>query len=192
MRRSLILIGLALLVLSGFQWLPQAATPTPVPPQETPIPPAATPAPATASPIPPMVMPTPSRPAMVMPTASQSVTATIGQKIPVIIGYYTQVTPEQLKAMLETKDFVFINVHTPYAGEIANTDGFIPYDQLIKNLDKLPQDRNAKIVLYCRSGMMSTTGSESLVKLGYTNVFHLDGGMNAWQNYGYALLNNPK
>lgn len=123
------------------------------------------------------------------PTQSSS---SIGKTMAVGSGYYTNIAAEQLKAMLEKKDFVFINVHIPYAGEIANTDAFIAYTEIDKNLDKLPQDKNTKIVLYCRSGAMSKTASETLVKLGFTNVFELDGGMNAWQGRAYPLLNLPK
>lgn len=139
-----------------------------------------------------MGMATPTQSAMVMPNASQPMSATVGQKVPVVLGYYTEIGPDQLKSMLEKKDFAFINVHTPYAGEIANTDAFIAYDQIAKNLDKLPQDKNAKIVLYCSSGHMGTIASETLVRLGYTNVFNLAGGMKAWGENKYPLLNNPK
>ena len=124
---------------------------------------------------------------MVMPTVSQPISGTVGQKVPVIIGYYTEVTPEQLKAMLETKDFVFINVHIPYEGEIARTDTFLPYNEIEKNLDKLPADKNTKIILYCRSGRMSAIAAETLVGLGYTNVWDMEGGMIAWETLGLPL-----
>lgn len=152
--------------------------------------PTPTPVPPTATPVPPTVAPT--KAPMVMATPTLSASAGMGEKKPVILGYYTDVTPDQLKGMLDKKDFVFINVHTPYAGEIADTDLFIPYDQLAKNVDKLPQDKNAKIFLYCSSGHMSTQGAETLVRLGYTNVYGLAGGMKAWQGRQYSLLNNPK
>ncbi len=104
---------------------------------------------------------------------------------------YTKVSPAELTAMLAKKDFPLINVHVPYEGEIESTDKFVPYDQIGANLDKLPADKGAKIVLYCRSGNMSTTAANTLVGLGYTNVYELNGGMYAWKEAGYQLVEKP-
>jgi len=123
---------------------------------------------------------------------AQEARVTPGKKVPVAGGAYTDINSDELKAMLEKKDFAFINVHIPYEGEIANTDAFIPYDQIDQNLDKLPKDKSAKIVLYCRSGRMSAIAAETLVKQGYTNVFNHTGGMIDWQAKGYPLLDRPK
>ncbi|MDX8463409.1 rhodanese-like domain-containing protein [Mesorhizobium humile] len=101
-------------------------------------------------------------------------------------GFQT-ITGEQLSQMLLRKDFFFVNVHIPYAGQIDGTDAFIPYDKIAQNLDKLPADKRAKIVLYCRSGRMSEIAAEQLSKLGYLHVSHLSGGMIAWQASGRAL-----
>ena len=108
-------------------------------------------------------------------------------KVSVSGGSYTNVSATQLKAMLDKKDFAFINVHIPYEGEIADTDAFVPYNEIEKNLDKLPTDKNAKIVLYCRSGRMSAIAAETLVRLGYTNVSNIEGGMIAWETLGFPL-----
>lgn len=91
--------------------------------------------------------------------------------------------------MLKHKDFVLVNVHIPYDGEIAGTDLFLPFDKVGQNLDKLPSDRASKIVLYCRSGSMSTTASKTLVGLGFTNILNLAGGMTEWKRQGYILAN---
>ena len=121
-------------------------------------------------------------------TACSSQPALTGTKVNVAGGSYTNVTPAQLKQMLAAKDFVLINVHIPYAGEIAQTDAFIPYDAVEQNIAKFPAGKNAKIFLYCSSGRMSAIAGETLVKLGYTNIWNLDGGMSAWENAGFPLI----
>ena len=97
-------------------------------------------------------------------------------------------TSPQLAAMLRRKDFYFVNVHVPYEGEIKDTDAFIVYDKIAENLDKLPRDKNANIVLYCRSGRMSEIAVRKLKRLGYSRVSHLAGGMIDWKKSGYEII----
>ena len=108
---------------------------------------------------------------------------------PEIINFVT-LSSGELFTMLSQEDFFFVNVHTPYEGEIKNTDAFIPYDKIIDNLDKLPKDKNTKIVLYCRSGRMSEIAAQGLINLGYTSVAHLSGGMIDWEKSGYGIIKN--
>jgi rhodanese-related sulfurtransferase len=112
-----------------------------------------------------------------------------GETVSVTGGSYQSVTPDKLNTMLKNKDFVFVNVHIPFAGNIAGTDLSIPYDQIEQNLSQLPSDKNAKIVLYCRSGRMSAIAAEKLASLGYTNIWDLKGGMVDWEQAGYSIEN---
>jgi len=111
-----------------------------------------------------------------------------GDKVTVQGGEYTNISVTDLQSLLENKDFLFINVHVPFAGNIPNTDLSIPFDQIQQNVDKLPEDMGAKIVIYCRSGSMSSVSAMELVKLGYTNIWNLEGGFNAWEQAGLPLI----
>jgi len=112
-----------------------------------------------------------------------------GETVTVAGGSYQNIAPTELNTMLKTKDFVFVNVHIPFAGNITGTDSSIPYDQInaSENLSQLPADKSAKIILYCRSGRMSAIAAEQLVALGYTNIWNVAGGMDAWEQAGFDL-----
>ena len=93
---------------------------------------------------------------------------------------YVDINPSELNQMLEKEDIFLVDVHIPEQERIDGTDLFIPYDQINDNISKLPKDKDTKIVLYCRSGNMSMRASEDLIKAGYTNVYNLVGGKNAY------------
>jgi rhodanese-related sulfurtransferase len=99
---------------------------------------------------------------------------------------YTDISVAELSEMLEDKDFTMVNVHIPFEGDLPQTDLSIPYDEIDQHLDQLP-DKDAKIVLYCRSDRMSHIAAETLVQNGYTNVYNLDGGFVAWEAAGLPM-----
>src|SRR5665811_431869 len=101
---------------------------------------------------------------------------------------YTDIGPDELAGMLENKGFLFINVHIPYEGEIPLTDLFIPYDEAAGHVDQLPDDKDAKIVVYCQSDHMSRIAAAVWAEEGYTNLYNLDGGFVAWEEAGYEFI----
>ncbi len=95
---------------------------------------------------------------------------------------YRTIRAATLKEALEDKHFFLIDVHVPEQEHIEGTDAIIAYDQIQDHLSELPQDKNEKIVLYCRSGSMSQQAAQTLAELGYTDVSHLDGGIQAFNS----------
>ncbi len=130
--------------------------------------------------------PTSSNPESGNPDGSSEI-GDVGEQVSVAGGSYTRVLPAELQALLKEETFALVNTHIPFEGNIPGTDLSIPYNEIDQNLNLLPADENAKIVLYCRSGPMSAEAAETLVGLGYTNVWDLEGGMIAWQEAGLPL-----
>ena len=65
-------------------------------------------------------------------------------------------------------------------GYIAGSTN-VPLRTLIKNLDKLPQDKSTAIITECGSGHRSAMAMMALNLLGYTNVKSMAGGFAAWK-----------
>ena len=70
------------------------------------------------------------------------------------------------------------------AGSVSIPRGVIEfrigYDDFWNNFGTVPPGNNSPIILYCRSGGRSALAAKTLMQLGYTNVYSLQGGFNAW------------
>jgi phage shock protein E len=96
------------------------------------------------------------------------------------------VGPDEFAERMADPEAVVVNVHVPYEGEIAGTDLFVPFDEIVSS-SRLPSDRDRPLVLYCRTGNMSAEAAAGLVEAGYTDVTDLDGGMVAWEASGQTI-----
>ena len=111
----------------------------------------------------------------------------VGQEVSVDGGSYRVVSAQELQTMLEDKDFTMINVHIPWQGDIAQTDLRLAYDQIEQNLNQLPAEKDAKIVVYCLTSGMAKKAVATLLSQGYTNIWMLEGGTTAWLEAGLTI-----
>ncbi|MDO8488124.1 MAG: DUF1573 domain-containing protein [bacterium] len=102
------------------------------------------------------------------------------------------VSPEVFAELAKSKDAFILDVHTPEQTHIPGTNAFIPYDQIGKNTDKLPKDKTAPVLVYCRSGSMSASAAKELASLGYTQVYDLAGGTDAYKKSQESVSLTPK
>jgi rhodanese-related sulfurtransferase len=116
--------------------------------------------------------------------------APVGERMAVDGGAYWSISVAELQTMLGADGKpLLVNTHIPFQGAIAGTDVSIPFNQIQDHLDELPADKNAPVVLYCRSGPMSVRAATTLVGLGYTRIYSLNGGFNAWAAAGLPMVN---
>ena len=95
---------------------------------------------------------------------------------------YEQITAEQAKIIMDTeRDYIIIDARTTEEfaeGHIEDAILIPEYEIADRAENELP-DKDALILVYCRSGRRSKIASEELVKLGYTNVKEF-GGIIDW------------
>ena len=95
---------------------------------------------------------------------------------------YQQITAQEAKTIMDTEqDYIIIDARTEeefVTGHIANAI-LIPEYEIAERAEQELPDKDALILVYCRSGRRSKIASEELVKLGYTNVKEF-GGIIDW------------
>jgi rhodanese-related sulfurtransferase len=90
----------------------------------------------------------------------------------------------ELKARLDAgEQFTFIDVREPWEYEEFNLGAeLIPLGTLMNKIDDLPEDKDAEIIIHCRSGARSGQAQMLLQSMGFTNVRNVLGGILDWQN----------
>lgn len=96
---------------------------------------------------------------------------------------YTVLDPASLQQMMQEEDVYLVNVHVPYEGELPDTDAFIPYTEITSRMDELPFGEQT-VVIYCRSGSMSTEAAQAMVAADAPPFYELGGGWYSWQGAG--------
>ncbi len=96
-------------------------------------------------------------------------------------GGYSRITAAQAKALMDRDGVVIVDVRTPAEFAGAHIPGAINIPvETIGTVGPAPlADRDATILLYCRSGARSARAARRLLNLGYSTV-HDFGGIISW------------
>ena len=95
---------------------------------------------------------------------------------------YQKITPQEAKNIMDTEsDYIIIDARTEEEFATGHIEGaiLIPEYEIADRAEAELPDKDALILVYCRSGRRSKIASEELVKLGYTNVREF-GGIIDW------------
>lgn len=94
---------------------------------------------------------------------------------------YKRISTEEAKIIIDSEDVTILDVRTQEefdSGHIENAV-LLPVAEITDRADNVLPDKDAKILVYCRSGNRSATASRELIRMGYTNVYDF-GGINTW------------
>ena len=95
---------------------------------------------------------------------------------------YEQISAQEAKTIMDTeKDYIIIDARTEEEFTEGHIEGaiMIPEYEIKDRAEKELPDKDALILVYCRSGRRSKIAAEELVNLGYTNVKEF-GGIIDW------------
>jgi rhodanese-related sulfurtransferase len=105
---------------------------------------------------------------------------------------YMKISAKEAKNIIDTgKDFIILDVRTveEYNQKHIPKSILIPYDEIETQAPSKLNNKNQTILVYCRTGRRSAIASETLIKLGYTNVLDF-GGINDWSYETQTVISN--
>ncbi len=93
---------------------------------------------------------------------------------------YRDVTPQQLASATVRPRLVDVREPHEYTGDLGHIEGaeLVPMNAAVEAAKGW--DRDADVVLICRSGNRSGRVAAALVSMGFKGLMNLSGGMLAW------------
>ncbi|MCS6904100.1 MAG: rhodanese-like domain-containing protein [Bacteroidia bacterium] len=94
-----------------------------------------------------------------------------------------EITVELLKQRLDKGErLILIDCREPYEFEVSRLSEYnYPLDRIESLVVDFENQKEAEIIVYCRSGRRSLIMVNMLQSLGFQNVKNLKGGILAWQ-----------
>jgi rhodanese-related sulfurtransferase len=123
---------------------------------------------------------------------SQAQLASVKQILEKVDSQIVKITVDNLAEKMEldsTSYLIDIRTEREYlAGHIQNSL-WIPRGFLEFKIQKLIEDPEAEIIIYCKGGARSALAAYTLGQMGYRNVLNLEGGIREWVHSGNKIIN---
>ena len=105
------------------------------------------------------------------------------------LKHITTISVAEAKALLDKGGVTFLDVRTEKEYKKGHIPGAknVPRGKLEYDIGKDISDKNAAVVVYCKTGGRSCLGTYTLVRMGYKNLKSMDGGWKAWTKAGYPV-----
>ena len=97
-------------------------------------------------------------------------------------GAYQQITQEEAKEMMDTQEIIILDVREQDEYDSGHIPGavLLPVGTIDETTAaQVIPEKDATVLVYCRSGNRSKTASAALADFGYTNIYEF-GGINTW------------
>lgn len=103
---------------------------------------------------------------------------------------------DQVAREIENGDALLVDIREPderekngvIPGAVAAPRGMLEfYADSTSSYHRPEFDPDRRIILQCASGGRSALAADTLQQMGYKNVAHLDGGLNAWRDAGRPI-----
>ena len=94
---------------------------------------------------------------------------------------YEQITQDEAKKIMDSEEkHIILDTREQDEFDEGHIPGaiLIPYTEIENKAEKMLPDKDALILVYCRSGRRSKIAAQSLAELGYTNVKEFGGIIN--------------
>ncbi len=102
----------------------------------------------------------------------------------------TSITVAEAKALFDKGGYLFVDVREPDEFKMGHIPGAVNIPRGLVEFRigaQVQENKDAKIVLNCKTGGRSALATQSLKKLGYKNLLNMDGGWTAWEGAGYPV-----
>jgi len=102
-----------------------------------------------------------------------------------------EIDAKELKTVMDSgEQFQFIDCREHNEWNESHIPGStpLPLSEFEQKYESILPDKNAHIIIQCRSGKRSLNACMFLMSKGYTDLSNVEGGIIGWVNEGYPII----